>query len=323
MPLAEKTEGGAPYFAVVLVPARRPRRERTARGGRARPRRRRDSCTGEARGRARRGRGALRLRPLSRPRAGAARPGPPRLRQPRGARPRRRGARPRGRRAPASRWSRAAIPASSPWPRRCARRSTPGPPAWRAVDLAVIPGVTAMLAVAARVGAPLGHDFCAISLSDNLKPWALIERRLAAAAEAGFVIALYNPVSKARPTPARRRLRDARPAPPGDDAGGLRPRRRAATGESIAVVDLAQAADAAGRHGDADHRRLGGDPRRRASRPAAAGLHAAHRRSRRRDDRSRPSPRRPSRPLGASGSTRTPRSGPHRCRAPRAAAILP
>ena len=46
-----------------------------------------------------------------------------------------------------------------------------GPPEWRAVDLTIVPGVTAMLAVAARAGAPLGHDFCAISLSDNLKPW--------------------------------------------------------------------------------------------------------------------------------------------------------
>jgi precorrin-3B C17-methyltransferase len=56
-----------------------------------------------------------------------------------------------------------------------------------------------MLAVAARVGAPLGHDFCAISLSDNLKPWELVERRLDAAAAAGFVLALYNPVSRTRP----------------------------------------------------------------------------------------------------------------------------
>ncbi len=70
---------------------------------------------------------------------------------------------------------------------------------WRKVELAVVPGVTAMLAVAARVGAPLGHDFCAISLSDNLKPWEMIERRLEAAAGAGFVIALYNPISRARP----------------------------------------------------------------------------------------------------------------------------
>ncbi|WP_404927536.1 precorrin-3B C(17)-methyltransferase [Mesorhizobium sp. ORM16] len=74
-----------------------------------------------------------------------------------------------------------------------------GPSEWRAIDLAIVPGVTAMLAVAARIGAPLGHDFCAISLSDNLKPWDLIELRLLAAAGAGFVIALYNPISKARP----------------------------------------------------------------------------------------------------------------------------
>jgi precorrin-3B C17-methyltransferase len=74
-----------------------------------------------------------------------------------------------------------------------------GPESWRALDLTIIPGITAMLAVAARIGAPLGHDFCAISLSDNLKPWHLVERRLDAAAGAGFVIALYNPVSRARP----------------------------------------------------------------------------------------------------------------------------
>ncbi|MER8491668.1 precorrin-3B C(17)-methyltransferase [Mesorhizobium australicum] len=74
-----------------------------------------------------------------------------------------------------------------------------GPAEWRTVDVAVVPGVTAMLAVAARIGAPLGHDFCAISLSDNLKPWDLIELRLLAAAGAGFVIALYNPISMARP----------------------------------------------------------------------------------------------------------------------------
>src|ERR1044071_3233691 len=75
----------------------------------------------------------------------------------------------------------------------------PGPPAWRALDVTIVPGISAMLAVAARAGAPLGHDFCALSLSDNLKPWELVERRLDAAAGAGFVIALYNPVSRARP----------------------------------------------------------------------------------------------------------------------------
>ena len=74
-----------------------------------------------------------------------------------------------------------------------------GPPAWRQIDISVRPGITAMLAVAARVGAPLGHDFCAISLSDNLKPWEVIAHRLTAAASAGFVLALYNPTSRARP----------------------------------------------------------------------------------------------------------------------------
>ncbi len=74
-----------------------------------------------------------------------------------------------------------------------------GPPAWRALDIEVLPGITAMLAAAARVGAPLGHDFCAINLSDNLKPWSLIEKRLRLAAEADFAMAFYNPRSKARP----------------------------------------------------------------------------------------------------------------------------
>ncbi len=74
-----------------------------------------------------------------------------------------------------------------------------GEPAWRDLDIRVEPGVTAMLAAAAEVGAPLGGDFCALSLSDNLKSWATIERRLKAAAEADFVIALYNPASRARP----------------------------------------------------------------------------------------------------------------------------
>ena len=74
-----------------------------------------------------------------------------------------------------------------------------GPAEWRQVDVAIVPGISAMLAVAARVGAPLGHDFCAISLSDNLKPWPVLEQRLQMAATAGFVIALYNPISRARP----------------------------------------------------------------------------------------------------------------------------
>ena len=74
-----------------------------------------------------------------------------------------------------------------------------GPQEWRDLDIRVLPGITAMLAASARAGAPLGHDFCAINLSDNLKPWPLIERRVRLAAEADFAIAFYNPRSKARP----------------------------------------------------------------------------------------------------------------------------
>ena len=71
-------------------------------------------------------------------------------------------------------------------------------PQWQGLDIRVLPGVTAMLAAAARVGAPLGHDFCAINLSDNLKPWPVIEKRLRLAAEADFSIAMYNPRSASR-----------------------------------------------------------------------------------------------------------------------------
>jgi len=74
-----------------------------------------------------------------------------------------------------------------------------GEASWRHLDIRVLPGISAMFAAAARVGAPLGHDFCAINLSDNLKPWDLVERRLRLAAQADFVIALYNPLSSARP----------------------------------------------------------------------------------------------------------------------------
>jgi len=93
-----------------------------------------------------------------------------------------------------------------------------GPREWRDLDILVIPGVSAMLAAAARIGAPLGGDFCAISLSDNLKSWDRIATRLGHAARGDFVIALYNPASRARPT----RIRDAfdvlRTALPGDRA---------------------------------------------------------------------------------------------------------
>jgi precorrin-3B C17-methyltransferase len=112
-----------------------------------------------------------------------------------------------------------------------------GPERWRRLDVAIVPGITAMLAVAARIGAPLGHDFCALSLSDNLKPWELIERRLDAAAGAGFVIALYNPVSRARPWQfgaalerLRRHLPDATPVVFGRAVGRA--------GETVRVTTL-------------------------------------------------------------------------------------
>ncbi|NML35068.1 precorrin-3B C(17)-methyltransferase [Paraburkholderia antibiotica] len=71
--------------------------------------------------------------------------------------------------------------------------------AWAAVELAIVPGVSAALATAAQAGAPLGHDFCMLSLSDNLKPWTIIEQRLRHAAQADLVMAFYNPISRARP----------------------------------------------------------------------------------------------------------------------------
>ena len=70
--------------------------------------------------------------------------------------------------------------------------------AWNRVEVSVAPGISALQAAAARIGAPLGHDFCAISLSDLLTPSDDIERRLRAAADGDFVVAFYNPVSKRR-----------------------------------------------------------------------------------------------------------------------------
>ncbi|WP_372374027.1 precorrin-3B C(17)-methyltransferase [Vreelandella venusta] len=83
---------------------------------------------------------------------------------------------------------------------------------WRTLDIQVLPGISAMLAASASVGAPLGHDFCCINLSDNLKPWALIEKRLRLAAEADFAMAFYNPRSKARPAGFERTLEVLREA---------------------------------------------------------------------------------------------------------------
>ena len=72
-------------------------------------------------------------------------------------------------------------------------------PQWHAVDLEILPGVSASLATAAQAGAPLGHDFCVMSLSDNLKPWDIIEKRLDLACQADLALAFYNPISRSRP----------------------------------------------------------------------------------------------------------------------------
>lgn len=72
-------------------------------------------------------------------------------------------------------------------------------PRWHAVELEMLPGVSASLATAAQAGAPLGHDFCVLSLSDNLKPWAIIEKRLDLACQADLALAFYNPISRSRP----------------------------------------------------------------------------------------------------------------------------
>ena len=115
-----------------------------------------------------------------------------------------------------------------------------GPGAWRDLDIRVLPGITAMLAAAARAGAPLGHDFCAINLSDNLKPWDLIERRLRLAAEADFAMAFYNPRSKSRPEGFARALEVLRAA-----CGDARPvifaRAVSRPEEKIRVVPLPDA----------------------------------------------------------------------------------
>ncbi|NMX94067.1 MULTISPECIES: precorrin-3B C(17)-methyltransferase [unclassified Pseudomonas] len=72
-------------------------------------------------------------------------------------------------------------------------------PAWQRVELEILPGVSASLATAAQAGAPLGHDFCVMSLSDNLKPWSIIEKRLDLACQADLALAFYNPISRSRP----------------------------------------------------------------------------------------------------------------------------
>lgn len=110
--------------------------------------------------------------------------------------------------------------------------------AWGRVEITVTPGISALQAAAARAGAPLGHDFCAISLSDLLTPWATIENRLEAAARGDFVVALYNPVSKRR----REALPKARDILLGHRPGGtpvVLARNLGREGEAVRTVDLA------------------------------------------------------------------------------------
>ena len=108
---------------------------------------------------------------------------------------------------------------------------------WGRTEIAVVPGISALQAAAARAGAPLGHDFCAISLSDLLTPWEVIERRLRAAAEGDFVVALYNPVSRRRAHQlgrARDILRQHRPG----DTPVVVARNLGRPGESLEVLEL-------------------------------------------------------------------------------------
>ncbi|MCD6006112.1 precorrin-3B C(17)-methyltransferase [Halomonas sp. XH26] len=111
---------------------------------------------------------------------------------------------------------------------------------WRTLDIQVLPGISAMLAASASVGAPLGHDFCCINLSDNLKPWALIEKRLRLAAEADFAMAFYNPRSKARPAGFERTLEVLREAC-GPDRLIIFARAVSTPEEAIRVTTLEQA----------------------------------------------------------------------------------
>ena len=108
---------------------------------------------------------------------------------------------------------------------------------WNRIAVRVVPGISALQAAAARIGAPLGHDFCAISLSDLLTPWPAIERRLEAAARGDFVVAFYNPVSRRRTwqlAKAREILLDNRPG----DTPAVLARNLGREGEAVTVTTL-------------------------------------------------------------------------------------
>lgn len=110
---------------------------------------------------------------------------------------------------------------------------------WRRIEIAVAPGVSALQAAAARLGAPLNHDFCAISLSDLLTPWQAIERRLEAAAAGDFVVALYNPVSRRRRDQLVRARDILLAARPGETPVALA-RNLGRPGETVETITLAE-----------------------------------------------------------------------------------
>lgn len=114
-----------------------------------------------------------------------------------------------------------------------------GEAAWRDLDIRVLPGITAMLAASAACGAPLGHDFCAINLSDNMKPWDLIEKRLRLAAEADFAMAFYNPRSKSRPEGFGKAVKALQEAC-GDDRPMIFARNVSRPDQTIKVVPLTE-----------------------------------------------------------------------------------
>jgi precorrin-3B C17-methyltransferase len=110
-------------------------------------------------------------------------------------------------------------------------------------DVTVVPGVSAVNAAAALLGAPLGHDFAVVSLSDLLTPWAVIERRLRAAAEADFALAILNPKSRRRDWQYRRAQEIlAAHRPPETPVGVVRNAYRA--GQSVERTTVAHMADA-------------------------------------------------------------------------------
>jgi cobalt-precorrin 5A hydrolase/precorrin-3B C17-methyltransferase len=114
-------------------------------------------------------------------------------------------------------------------------------PKWNQIHIHVAPGISAVQAAAAAIGAPIGHDFCMISLSDILKPWQIIEQRLAAAAQADFVIAIYNPISTQRRwqlTTAKEILLNWR----SPDTPVILGHKMGRKGENVRVISLAELA---------------------------------------------------------------------------------